>query len=142
MRPPVRHSLSGKPVPDGASLCRPGYWLAWRNVRRFASWLVVVECMVRRMRGAVTLTQKCPSTITETRAAETAPPPPQISRPLPARTVQRRRLSPARQGQPRPTTPATTTLQGDPTRLHLDDIRCARAVNFVQFCKQKGVKAM
>ena len=88
------------------------------------------------------LTQKCPSTTTETRAAETAPPPPQTSHPLPARTVQRRRLSPARQGQPRPTTPATTTLQGDPTRPHLDDIRCARAVNFVQFCKQKGVKVM
>src|SRR5436305_137951 len=46
------------------------------------------------------------------------------------------------QGQSRPTTPTMTTLQGDPTRPHLDDIRCARAVNFVQFCKQKGVKAM
>src|SRR5436190_3156339 len=42
------------PTCSSPSCTLPGYWLAWRNVRRFAGWLVVVECMARGMRGAVT----------------------------------------------------------------------------------------
>jgi len=80
---------------------------------------------------------------TETRMIETSLPPRPTSHPLPARSVQGRRLASALQSRSRPkrASPATTSGQ-DQERPNLDDIRSVRAVNFTQFCKQKGVKAM
>jgi hypothetical protein len=78
---------------------------------------------------------------TETRAIETRPQQSPTSYPLPARSVQGRRHVPARKGRPRHASPVPTP-QEDLTRPNLDDIRCVRAVNFTQFCKQKGVRVM
>ncbi len=76
----------------------------------------------------------------ETRAVETAPPPRQPSRPLPALMVSGRRLKSCLKGrseqcrQPPPASGAE--------RPNMNDIRSTRAANFVQFCKQKGVQVM
>jgi len=77
---------------------------------------------------------------TETRMIETSLPPRPTSHPLPARSVQGRRLAPALRSRSRPKR-ASPSGQ-DQERPNLDDIRSVRAVNFTQFCKQKGVKVM
>jgi len=78
---------------------------------------------------------------TETRMIETALPPRPTSHPLPARSVQGRRLPSALRSRPQRASPATTSGQVQ-ERPNLDDIMNVRAVNFTQFCKQKGVKVM
>jgi RNase H-like domain found in reverse transcriptase/Reverse transcriptase (RNA-dependent DNA polymerase)/Integrase zinc binding domain/Chromo (CHRromatin Organisation MOdifier) domain len=77
----------------------------------------------------------------ETRMIETTPPQRPTSHPLPAHRVQGRRLVSALRSRPGRASPAATAGK-DQSRPNLDDIMSVRAVNFVQFCKQKGVKVM
>ena len=80
---------------------------------------------------------------TETRMIETTLPLRPTSYPLPARSVQGRRLATAPESRSRPKRVSLATISGqDQKRPNLDDIRSVRAVNFTQFCKQKGVKVM
>ena len=86
------------------------------------------------------ITAKGITSKTETRAIETSPSQRPTSHPSPARTVQGRRLVSAPPGRPSRASPAVAPE--NQTRPNLDDIRCTRAVNFTQFCKQKDVKVM
>jgi len=75
----------------------------------------------------------------DTRAIETSSPARPTSHPLPARLVQGRRLPPATPSRPSCASPSDTQSVERP---NTDDIRCVRAPNFTQFCKQKGVRVM
>jgi hypothetical protein len=89
---------------------------------------------------AARVTAKSITARTETRAIETSPPQRPTSHPSPAHTVQGRRLVSAPPS--RPSRASSAAAPEDQTRPNLDDIRCTRALNFTQFCKQKGVKVM
>ena len=54
--------------------------------------------------------------------------------------MQGRRLVSAPPGQP--SRASLAVAPENQTRPNLDDIKCTRAVNFTQFCKQKGVKVI
>ena len=86
------------------------------------------------------VTAKATSAQTEMRAIETFPPQCPTSHPLPARTMQGRRLVSAPPSCPSRTSPAP--IPESQTHPNLDDIMCVCAVNFTQFCKQKGMKVM
>src|SRR5438045_1358724 len=83
---------------------------------------------------------KATSAQTETRAIETFPPQRPTSHPLPVHTVQGRCLISAPPSCPSRTSPAP--ILESQTHPNLDDIMCVCAINFTQFCKQKGVKVM
>src|SRR5438045_48059 len=74
------------------------------------------------------------------RAIETSPPQHPTSHPLPVHTMQGRHLISAPPSSPSHTSPAP--IPESQTCPNLDDIMCIHAVNFTQFCKQKGVKVM
>src|SRR5205814_5161480 len=80
------------------------------------------------------------SSTRESRAIETTFPTRPTSAPLPARVLQGRRLRPTALSRPNRARPAPVPTEGP--RPNTDDIRCVRAVNFAQFCKQKDVRAM
>ena len=80
------------------------------------------------------------SSTQETRAIETTAPARTTSTPLPARVVQSRRFSPAVPCRLNRARSAPAWTEGP--RPNTDDIRCFRAPNFVQFCRQKDVRVM
>ena len=87
------------------------------------------------------VTARTSQSTTESRMIETTLPQRPTPHPLPARAVQGRRLVPALRSRPRRASPMTSPGE-DQERPKLDNIMNVRAVNFIQFCKQKGVKVM
>ena len=86
------------------------------------------------------VTAKATSAQTEMRAIETSPPQHPTSHPLPACTMQGHRLVSTPPSCLSCTSPAP--IPESQTCPNLDDIMCIHAVNFTQFCKQKGMKVM